>query len=147
LKREGKAAKDKPAKKTKSAAAPKPTKAAAAAAAAASKTVDEAGDEDEETANDAAIAAKLAATRESSRNRDATGAKGRKKAALAAFREVSYCYVVSSALSSWSDQCNMVKWENRRERQCWIKRTRTIVTLISVTTTTMNLMKNMTMAI
>jgi hypothetical protein len=41
--------------------------------------------------DDAALAKSLASKRESSRNRDATGAKAKKAEALAALREVSTC--------------------------------------------------------
>lgn len=42
-----------------------------------------------DTSRDAAIAAKLESTRESTRNRDAAGKKGKKDAARAQLREVS----------------------------------------------------------
>jgi hypothetical protein len=45
-----------------------------------------------DTSKDAAIAAKLADTRGSGRNRDATGAKSKKAAALAQLREVRYLH-------------------------------------------------------
>lgn len=72
----------KPSKKTKTTAKTKKAAAAAASKATAAKTKKNA-----RTAGDKAMAAKLSAGRESIRNRDAKGTKGKKAAALAALRK------------------------------------------------------------
>ena len=62
----------------------------------------------DETENDAEIAAKLADTRGSGRNRDATGVKSKKAAALAALREVSGNFSLS--LAPFYHACSDIKY-------------------------------------
>ena len=94
-KREEKGTKDQ--KETKKRKAATPAKKPAAKQPA--KKVKE--DESEpDTTGDAELAAQLANKRESGRNRDATGAKGKKAKALAELREVSLQLMVPSQLLS-----------------------------------------------